>query len=323
MRRNKMEEDEKALEAYSQALVKVVEKVSPAVVNIDISQSTNIPFLFGPQEVKGVASGFLFTPDGYILTNSHVTHQATQISITLSDRAQYNAQFVGEDIQTDLAVVKIPEIDLPYLELGDSEKLKVGQVVLAIGNPLGFGHSVTSGVISALGRSLRSFSGHLMENIIQTDAALNPGSSGGPLVDIYGKAIGVNTAIIQGAQGICFAIPINTAKWIAGLLIKEGRVRRSYLGIVGQSVIFPQRLKNLLSLSQDGGVYVLRVAPGSPAQKGGLESGDVIIGIENEIINTIDDLHRFLSHTPPETKVALKIIRDNKVKELEILLGKE
>lgn len=318
-----MEDFEKILEAYSNALVKVVEKVSPAVVNLDLSQSTFIPFFFGPQEIKGFASGFLFTPDGYILTNSHVTHQATRIQITLEDRRTYQAEIVGEDPQTDLAVIKIHENNLPYLELGDSEKLKVGQVVLAIGNPLGFGHSVTSGVISALGRSLRSFSGHLMENIIQTDAALNPGSSGGPLVDIYGRAIGVNTAIIQGAQGICFAIPINTAKWIAGLLIKEGRVRRSYLGIIGQSVLLPRKLRDQLFLNQEGGVYIVRVAPGSPAQRGGLNSGDIIIQVEDEVINNIDDLHRFLSHTPPKTRVVFKILRDNKIKEVEVILGSE
>ncbi|ACK41474.1 MULTISPECIES: S1C family serine protease [Dictyoglomus] len=318
-----MEDYERILEDYSNALVKVVEKVSPAVVNLDLSQSTFIPFFFGPQEIKGFASGFLFTPDGYILTNSHVTHQASKIQITLADRRTYQAELVGEDPQTDLAVIKIHENNLPYLELGDSEKLKVGQIVLAIGNPLGFGHSVTSGVISALGRSLRSFSGHLMENIIQTDAALNPGSSGGPLVDIHGRAIGVNTAIIQGAQGICFAIPINTAKWVAGLLIKEGRVRRSYLGIIGQSVVLPKRLRENLSLSQEGGVYILRVAPGSPAQRGGINSGDIIIQAENEIINNIDDLHRFLSHTPPGSRVAVRVIRDNNIKEISIVLGSE
>ena len=318
-----MEDYERILEDYSNALVKVVEKVSPAVVNLDLSQSTFIPFFFGPQEIKGFASGFLFTPDGYILTNSHVTHQASKIQITLADRRTYQAELVGEDPQTDLAVIKIHENNLPYLELGDSEKLKVGQIVLAIGNPLGFGHSVTSGVISALGRSLRSFSGHLMENIIQTDAALNPGSSGGPLVDIHGRAIGVNTAIIQGAQGICFAIPINTAKWVAGLLIKEGRVRRSYLGIIGQSVVLPKRLRENLSLSQEGGVYILRVATGSPAQRGGINSGDIIIQAENEIINSIDDLHRFLSHTPPGSRVAVRVIRDNNIKEISIVLGSE
>ncbi|MCX7720717.1 MAG: trypsin-like peptidase domain-containing protein [Dictyoglomus thermophilum] len=318
-----MEDYEKILESYSNALVKVVEKVSPAVVNLDLSQSTFIPFFFGPQEIKGFASGFLFTPDGYILTNSHVTHQASKIQITLADRRTYQAELVGEDPQTDLAVIKIPENNLPYLELGDSEKLKVGQVVLAIGNPLGFGHSVNSGVISALGRSLRSFSGHLMENIIQTDAALNPGSSGGPLVDIYGRAIGVNTAIIQGAQGICFAIPINTAKWVAGLLIKEGRVRRSYLGIIGQSVILPKRLRDNLSLAQEGGVYVVRVAPGSPAQRGGINSGDIIIQAENEVINNIDDLHRFLSHTPPGSRVVFKVLRDNTIREVYVTLGSE
>jgi len=162
-----------------------------------------------------------------------------------------------------------------------------------------------------------------MENIIQTDAALNPGSSGGPLVDIHGRAIGVNTAIIQGAQGICFAIPINTAKWVAGLLIKEGRVRRSYLGIIGQSVVLPKRLRENLSLSQEGGVYILRVAPGSPAQRGGINSGDIIIQAENEIINNIDDLHRFLSHTPPGSRVAVRVIRDNNIKEISIVLGSE
>lgn len=318
-----MEDFEKILEAYSQAIVKVVEKVSPAVVNIDISQSVGFSFFTGFQEVKGVASGFIFTPDGYIITNSHVTHQANKLIVTLEDRRQFTAEMVGEDPQTDLAVIRIPERDLPMLEFGDSDKLKVGQPVMAIGNPLGFGHSVTSGVISALGRSLRSFSGHLMDNIIQTDAPLNPGSSGGPLVDIYGKAIGVNTAIIQGAQGICFSIPINTAKWVAGLLIKEGRVRRSYLGIIGQSVILPKRFRDILNLQQEGGVYVVRVAPFSPASKGGLQPQDVVVEVEGEIVNNIDDLHKFLSHTPPGTKVSIKIIRDNRLLNLSIILGSE
>lgn len=318
-----MEDFEKILETYSQAIVKVVEKVSPAVVNIDISQAVGFSFFTGFQEVKGVASGFIFTPDGYILTNSHVTHQANKLIITLADRRQFTAEVVGEDTQTDLAVLRIPGRDLPMLEFGDSDKLKVGQPVMAIGNPLGFGHSVTSGVISALGRSLRSFTGHLMENIIQTDAPLNPGSSGGPLINIHGSAIGVNTAVIQGAQGICFSIPINTAKWVAGLLIKEGRVRRSYLGIIGQSILLPQRIKDMLSLFQEGGVYVVRVAPFSPASKGGLQSQDVIVGSENEVINNIDDLHRFLSHTPPGTKVTLKIIRENKLVNLSITLSSE
>lgn len=318
-----MEDFERILEAYSQAIVKVIEKVSPAVVNIDISQAVGFSFFTGFQEVKGVASGFIFTPDGYILTNSHVTHQANKLTVTLADRRQFIAEMVGEDPQTDLAVIRIPERNLPMLEFGDSDKLKVGQPVMAIGNPLGFGHSVTSGVVSALGRSLRSFSGHLMDNIIQTDAPLNPGSSGGPLVDIYGKTIGVNTAIIQGAQGICFSIPINTAKWVVGLLIKDGRVRRSYLGIIGQSVILPQRIKDILSLQQEGGVYIIRVAPFSPASKGGLQPQDVVLGIEGEAINNIDDLHRFLSNTPPGTRVSLKIIRDNRLINLSIILGAE
>jgi|YelNatPaOPRAMG01_1025707.scaffolds.fasta_scaffold05752_7 S1-C subfamily serine protease len=318
-----MEDFQKILEAYSNALVKVVERVSPTVVNIDISQAIGFSLFTGFQEIKGVASGFIFTPDGYIITNSHVTHQSNRLIVTLADRRQFNAEIVGEDPQTDLAVIKIPSSNLPMLEFGDSDKIRVGQPVMAIGNPLGFGHSVTSGVISALGRSLRSFSGHLMENIIQTDAPLNPGSSGGPLIDIYGKAIGVNTAVIQGAQGICFSIPINTAKWVVGLLIKEGRVRRSYLGIIGQSIILPQRVKVSLSLNQDGGVYILRTAPFSPASRGGLQAQDVIVGINDEVINNIDDLHRFLSHTPPGTKVDLKIIRENKLINISITLGSE
>ncbi|PMQ01943.1 MAG: serine protease [Dictyoglomus sp. NZ13-RE01] len=314
---------ENILEAYSLALVKVVEKVSPAVVNIDINKPV-LSFLPAVEAKAGVASGFLFYPDGYIITNSHVTKQGGRFVITLADGRRYEAEIVGEDPPTDLAVLKIPERRLPVLEFGDSDKLKVGQLVMAIGNPLGFGHSVSSGVISALGRSLRSLSGHLIENIIQTDAPLNPGSSGGPLVDVYGKAVGVNTAIIQGAQGICFSIPINTAKWIAELLIRDGRVRRSFLGILGQTGVLPPLLREKFNLNQEGCVIVLRVAPFSPSYKAGLQEEDVIIQIENTIINGIDDVHKVLTYTPPGTKVNVRVIRERKkLLDIPIILGSQ
>jgi S1-C subfamily serine protease len=315
-----MENFEKILEAYSSAIIKVAEKVSSAVVNIDVSQTTDYYLFEGPQQIQGIGSGFVFTPDGYILTNSHVVYRANQIKVTFPDRTQYRAQLIGVDIQTDLAVIRIDAVNLPVLEFGDSDKLRIGQPVLAVGNPLGFGHSVTSGVISALGRSLRGFSGNIIENIIQTDAALNPGNSGGPLVDIHGKVEGVNTAIIPEAQGICFSIPINTANWVAGLLIKEGKVRRSYLGVYGQNIDFRAGIRERYNLQQNSGVYIVKIMPNSPAYKGGLKEGDVVLKANDKEINNVEELQRFLGHTIPQTAINLSILRGNDILMLRILL---
>ena len=315
-----MENFEKILEAYSNAIIKVAEKVSSAVVNIDVSQTTGYYFFEGPQQVQGIGSGFVFTPDGYILTNSHVVYRANQIRVTFPDRTQYNAQLTGIDIQTDLAVIRIDATNLPVLEFGNSDKLRIGQPVLAVGNPLGFGHSVTSGVISALGTSLSGFSGNIIENIIQTDAALSPGKSGGPLVDIHGKVEGVNTAIIPGAQGICFSIPINTANWVAGLLIKEGKVKRSYLGVYGQNINFPLGIKEKYNLQQKAGIYIVKIMPNSPAYKGGLKEGDVILKVDDKEMNNVEELQRFLGHTIPQIMINLSVLRGNDMLMLRILL---
>jgi len=314
--------DKDLLDAYSQAVISAVEKVGPAVVNIDVHQRPqewqrrNPHF---PQDLHGNASGFIFTPDGFILTNSHVVHAATKIDVTLSDGRHFEAILVGDDPDTDLAVIRINRTDLVSADLGDSQSIRVGQLVIAIGNPYGFQWTVTSGVVSALGRSLRSISGRLIDNIIQTDASLNPGNSGGPLVNSRGEVIGVNTAVILPAQGICFAIPINTAKYVTGLLIKEGRIRRSYIGIGGQNVPLLRRLVRFHKLSTESGIQVISVEKNSPAEKAGLIGGDIIVGFDGQPIKNIDDLHRLLTEKRIGVKLHLTIIRRTEKLILDIV----
>jgi S1-C subfamily serine protease len=304
--------DKDLFDAYSQAVIGAVEKVGPAVVNIDVHQQSQ-PWQRReprfPQELHGNASGFLFTPDGFILTNSHVVHDAAKIDVTLSDGRLYEATMVGDDPDTDLAVIRVNGTNLVSAELGDSQSIRVGQLVIAIGNPYGFQWTVTSGVVSALGRSLRSISGRLIDNIIQTDASLNPGNSGGPLVSSKGKVIGVNTAVILPAQGICFAIPINTAKYVTGLLIKEGRIRRSYIGIGGQNVPLLRRVVRFHKLSTESGIQVISVEKNSPAEKAGLSEGDIIVDFDGQPIKGIDDLHRLLTEKQIGVKLQLTVIR--------------
>jgi S1-C subfamily serine protease len=304
--------DQKLLDAYSQAVISVVDKVSPAVVNIDVQQQVrarraNNPRL--PQEVRGNGSGFIFTRDGYILTNSHVVHNATKIEVTLSDGRRFPAEMIGDDPDTDLAVIRIYAPNLIAARLGDSESLRAGQLAIAIGNPYGFQYTVTTGVVSALGRSFRSRSGRLIDNVIQTDAALNPGNSGGPLVTSHGEVIGVNTAVIMSAQGICFAVPINTAKMIVGSLIKDGKYRRSYIGVGGQNVPLSRRLTRFHGLSVESGVLVISIENDSPAQKAGLVEGDVIVGMNSQPIASIDDLHKVLTDKQVGVRSPLTIIR--------------
>jgi S1-C subfamily serine protease len=283
------------LDAYSQAVTNVVSAVGPAVVNIRVKRRVQARRRGAPGEMEGSASGVIITPDGYIITNSHVVEGARTIEVGLADGTTYAAKLVGQDSATDLATVVVPASGLPIARLGDSDRLKVGQLVIAIGNPLGFQSTVTTGVVSALGRSLRSQSGRLIEDIIQTDAALNPGNSGGPLVDSRGTIVGINTAIIQFAQGICFAIPVNTVRWVVSLLIREGKVTRGYLGISGQTVPLPARVVRYFELQHNSGVHVMGVAQDSPADIAGLKEGDIIISVGEDAIAGIDDIHRVLT----------------------------
>jgi S1-C subfamily serine protease len=300
------------LDAYSRAVIDAAEKVSPSVVNLDVGQGPRGPRagdLRRPPEMHGSGSGFIFTPDGFIMTNSHVVHRANRIEVTLSDGRRFEADLVGDDPDTDIAVVRIYGSNLVPAVLGDSQAIRVGQVVIAIGNPYGFQCTVTAGVVSALGRSLRSRSGRLIDNVIQTDAALNPGNSGGPLVTSRGEVIGVNTAVILPAQGLCFAVAINTATFVAGRLIKDGKVRRSYIGVAGQDVPLPRRLARFHNLRIESGILVTSVEPGSPAQRAGLLHGDVIIGYNDQAIGAIDDLHRQLTEIQLGARARLTIIR--------------
>jgi len=296
--------DSELLDAYSRAVVGAAESVSPSVVNIETRHRVR------GREAGGSGSGFIFTPDGFILTNSHVVHGAVSIDATLSDGRRCRADLVGDDPDTDLAVVRIDAPNLPPAALGDSSRIRPGQLVIAIGNPLGFQCTVTSGVVSALGRSLRAQSGRLIDNVIQTDAALNPGNSGGPLVTSNAEVIGVNTAVIRGAQGICFATAINTAKFVAARLIKDGFIHRGYIGVVGHDVALPRRLVRFHNLPVDTGVHVEEVLPGGPASSAGLQRGDVIVGLAGRQVAGIDQLHRALAELPAGNRCEISIIRN-------------
>jgi S1-C subfamily serine protease len=304
--------DAELLDAYSVAVIHGAEKISPSVVNIEIQHKPTDPAsgaLRGAQPLRGSGSGFVFTPDGFILTNSHVVHRADHIDVTLSDGRRHPARLVGDDPDTDLAVIRVDAAHLTAAQLGDSNAIRVGQLVVAVGNPYGFQCTVTAGVVSAMGRSLRSNSGRLIDDVIQTDAALNPGNSGGPLVNSRGAVIGVNTAIILPAQGICFAIAVNTAKFVAARLIRDGRIRRSYLGAGGQNVAIPRSLARQLNLATASGVLVLSVEKDSPAQQAGLLEGDVIIALDGAAIKGVDDLHAHLTDQKIGVRGELTIIR--------------
>jgi S1-C subfamily serine protease len=313
--------DEDLLDAYSRAVITAVDMVSPSVVYIEVCRNIKLKQPNGSmrsQEVRANGSGFIFTPDGFILTNSHVVHKASQIKVTLPDGRTLSGDMIGDDPDTDLAVIRVHAPKLNSAYLGDSDKIRVGQLVIAIGNPYGFQCTVTSGVISALGRSLRSMSGRLIDNIIQTDAALNPGNSGGPLVTTSGEVIGVNTAVIQSAQGICFAIGVNTAKFVASKLIKEGRVRRSYIGLGGQNVSLNRRIVRFFNLPAETGILVQSIDNNSPAKRAGLSEGDIITFFEDHPIKGIDDLHRLLTDEKVGFNSKITVIRNSECLTLNI-----
>jgi S1-C subfamily serine protease len=309
-------DDSALLDAYSRTVVSAVTRVAPAVVNIDVKLRASAER--GDREVSGNGSGFVITPDGFILTNSHVVHSASAITINLPDGREYPAQLIGDDPDTDLAVVRIDAPQLAHVRLADSENLRVGQLVVAIGNPLGFEASVTAGVISALGRSMHAQSGRLIDNIIQTDAALNPGNSGGPLVNSAGEVVGVNTAMIRPAQGICFAIGSNTAKLVAGWLIKDGKIRRSYIGVAGQNVPIHRRIVRFYRLPLETAILVVSVEKNSPAERAGLRQGDLIVAFNDKPIGTVHHLHRVLVGEQINVGASLTIIRHTEKLDLPI-----
>jgi S1-C subfamily serine protease len=309
------------MDEYSRAVITAAEKVSPSVVYIEVEQPIksrrpNSPRM--PQERRGSGSGFIFTPDGFILTNSHVVHGAKKIEVTVPDGHKHQADLVGDDPDTDLAVIRINAPNLVPAQLGDAQKIRVGQLVIAIGNPYGFQYSVTAGVVSALGRSLRAQSGRLMDAVIQTDAALNPGNSGGPLVNSRGEVIGVNTAMILPAQGICFATSIETAKFVASRLIRDGKVSRSYIGLAGQNVPLPRRIVRFYNLAVESGIFIVSFESNSPARKGGLREGDIIIGFEDRPTAGIDDLHKLLTEERIGKKSSLMVIRGTDKLTIEV-----
>lgn len=314
-------DDAPLLDAYSRAVVGVAENISPSVVKIQVAQ----PARSGEQrERQGGGSGFVFTPDGLILTNSHVVHDASRIEVALADGRHFPAHTVGDDPATDLAVLRldVSNSDAPGLiaaPLGDSRQLRVGQLAIAIGNPYGFQYTVTAGVISALGRSLRSYSGRLIDDVIQTDASLNPGNSGGPLVTSEGNVVGVNTATIMGAQGLCFAIGINTAKFVAGRLLRDGRIRRSYIGVEAQTAPLHRRLVRFYDLPSDSGVIVLGVTCGSPGAQAGLREGDVIVALDGKPVAGVDDLHRLLTDVRMGVSCSLTVLRRTEKLELQVV----
>jgi S1-C subfamily serine protease len=304
--------DEALLDAYSRAVVSAAEAVSPSVVKIDVvkrAAGTGSRPAAQPRETRGSGSGFVFTPDGLILTNSHVAGGAARIDVTVSDGQRFDADLIGEDPHTDLAVIKISGPKLASAALGNSRRVRVGQLAIAIGNPYGFECTVTAGVVSALGRSLRAQSGRLIDDVIQTDAALNPGNSGGPLVDSSGAVIGVNTAIIMPAQGICFATAIDTAKVVVAQLLRHGRVRRGYVGVAGQNAPLPRRIVRYFDLQIEAGVRVMSVEPASPASEAGLEEGDVIVAWDDAPVPSIDALHRLLTEQYLGASVEVTVLR--------------
>jgi S1-C subfamily serine protease len=321
-------DDGTLLDAYSAAVVGAVEKVAPAVVKIDVTardrggrSDRSDQGERGERRAIGSGSGFIFTPDGLVLTNSHVVHGRHAIVVKLADGQTLDGQIVGDDPDTDLAVVRVDAAHLPSVTFADSKKLKVGQVAIAIGNPYGFHYSVTTGVVSALGRSLRAQTGRLIDDLIQTDASLNPGNSGGPLASSAGDVIGVNTAMIMPAQGICFAIGSNTAQFVASRLIRDGRIVRGYLGIGGQNTPVPRLLARRLGLAVTGGIQVLSIEAGGPAAASTLREGDIIIGFGPHPATGVDDLHRLMAEDCIGRRSTLTVLRDSQILQVDVVPG--
>ncbi len=306
--------DDELLDAYSRAVTGAAARITPAVVNIEVHQATK-----RGAEARGGGSGFLFTPDGFILTNSHVVNEARSIDVTLTDGMRYEASIAGDDPHTDLAVLRISAPTQTPAVLGNSDSIRPGHLVVAVGNPYGFQCTVTAGVVSALGRTMRAKSGRLIDNVVQTDAALNPGNSGGPLVNSRGEVIGVNTAVILPAQGICFAIGINTAKFVASRLMRDGRITRSYIGVAGQTVTVHRRVVRFYDLPLETGVLVASAEPGSPAEQAGLRQGDVIVAYNAKPVASVDDLHRILTEEQVGIPGALTLVRHTEKLDLTIV----
>ncbi|HLW49136.1 MAG TPA: trypsin-like peptidase domain-containing protein [bacterium] len=307
--------DLEALDAYSRTVVGVVERVGPTVVSLVTSREAPERLKRrGLPAMRGAGSGVVIAPDGFILTNSHVARGAEQIEARFADGRTLPAQVVGNDPHSDLAVLRVPDGSLTSAEFGDSGRLRVGQLVVALGNPLGFQATVTAGVISALGRTLRAENGRLIDNVIQTDAPLNPGNSGGPLVDSRGALIGINTAVIAGSQGLCFAIPVNTAAWVAAQLMREGRVRRAYLGVAAQTITLDRRVAVHHRLEALSAVRITEVHPGTAAEQAGLRPGDVIVHAGDRAIRTLDDFLLVLGGHTPGTPIEIRFIRGAEVR---------
>jgi S1-C subfamily serine protease len=320
-------DDSVLLDAYSNAVITAVERVSPSVVNIEVRHGAKATDVTPARERGrrprrergGSGSGFIFTPDGLILTNSHVVHGAAHMTVTLNDGRECEADLIGDDPETDLAVIRIAASDLCSAELGRSASLRPGQLVIAIGNPLGFQSTVTTGVVSALGRSLRAESGRSIDNVIQTDAALNPGNSGGPLVDSRGQVVGVNTAVILPAQGICFAIPADTARFVAAQLIRHGRIRRSVIGVGGQTVPLPRRVVHFHRLPVVSAMLVTSVEDGSPADRAEISTGDLIVGLDEHPIAGVDDLLKLLVEERIGRPTRLTLLHRTEKREVTIV----
>ncbi len=306
-----------AFDAYSRTIMRVVEQVGPAVVQVGVTKAImgrayGVPGGVGPRLVQGAGSGVIFAPDGYILTNAHVVDGARRITVTLADGHDLEGTLIGADPETDVAVVRVVPPDgrsLPTARLGDSDRLHVGQLVVAIGSPAGLQSTVTAGIISALHRTLPGYGGQMIEDIIQTDAPINPGNSGGPLVNARGEVIGVNVAMLQQTQGLSFAIPINTVKWIAAQLMKSGVVRRGRIGIAGQNVPLPPAVRRALQVDRQGCVEVIEVMPGSPAERAGIRPGDRIYRLDGQPINTVEELRRMLERVSDGARVRVALLR--------------